>query len=84
MNAFFQPADKPTVIRFKAVLSELRAHEICHPDIMAAIEFVRIHVVRMGNEDFDKFFCRQFPSVTRYVMINDETGETDETKETIT
>lgn len=46
---------------------------------MAAIEFVRIHVVRMGNEEFDKFFCRQFPSVTRYVMINDEAGENDET-----
>lgn len=45
---------------------------------MAAIEFIRIHVVRMANEDFDKFFCRQFPLVTRYVMINDETGENEE------
>lgn len=51
---------------------------------MAAIEFTRIHIVRMGNEDFDKFFCRQFPSVTRYVMINDDITDNDETKETIT
>ncbi len=69
------------MIRFKAVLTDLRPHEICHPDIMAAIEFIRIHVIRMGNEEFDKFFCRQFPTVTRYIMTKDETIENDDTKQ---
>jgi hypothetical protein len=48
---------------------------------MAAIEFIRIHVVRMGNEDFDKFFCRQFPTVTRYITTTDETSEDDDIKQ---
>jgi hypothetical protein len=65
------------------VLSELRPHEICHPDVMAAIEFIRIHVIRMGNEEFDKFFCKQFPTVTRYVMTKDETIENDDAKKEI-
>ncbi|CAF1205654.1 unnamed protein product [Rotaria sordida] len=80
MEEFANPNDKPTVIRFKAVLSDLKAHEICHPDVMAAIEFIRIHVVRMGDEEFDKFFCRQFPTVTKYIMTQSETTENDDTQ----
>jgi hypothetical protein len=79
----FQPGDKPTVIRFKAVLSELRPHEICHPDIMAAIEFIRIHVVKMGNEEFDKFFCKQFPTVTKYIMTKNETLEDEDANQEV-
>jgi hypothetical protein len=48
---------------------------------MAAIEFIRIHVVRMGNEEFDKFFCKQFPMVTKYIMIQNETTENDDIKD---
>ncbi|CAF3539617.1 unnamed protein product [Rotaria socialis] len=80
MEEYANPSDKPTVIRLKAVLSDLRPHEICHPDIMAAIEFLRIHVVKMTNEEFDKFFCKQFPTVTKYIMIQDETTDSDDTK----
>jgi hypothetical protein len=50
---------------------------------MAAIEFIRIHVLRMGNEDFDKFFCRQFPTVTRYIMTKDEMSENENDKQEI-
>jgi hypothetical protein len=49
---------------------------------MAAIEFLRIHVVRIGNEEFDKFFCKQFPTVTRYITTTDQT-ENDNYKEEI-
>ncbi|CAF1271412.1 unnamed protein product [Rotaria sp. Silwood1] len=80
MEEFANPSDKATVIRFKAVLSDLRPHEICHPDVMAAVEFIRIHVIRMGNEEFDKFFCKQFPAVTKYIMTQDETTGHDDTK----
>ena len=48
---------------------------------MAAIEFIRVHVVRMGNEDFDNFFCKQFPTVTKYIVTNDETKETEDTEQ---
>jgi hypothetical protein len=50
---------------------------------MAGIEFIRIHVVRMGNEEFDKFFCKQFPTVTRYIKTQDETKENEDTKQEI-
>jgi len=50
---------------------------------MAAIEFLRIHVVRIGNEEFDKFFCKQFPTVTRYITTTDQTTENDNYKEEI-
>lgn len=50
---------------------------------MAAVEFMRIHVVRMGNEEFDKFFCKQFPTVTRYVTTQDDTIENEDTKQEI-
>lgn len=50
---------------------------------MAAIEFIRIHVVRMGNEEFDKFFCKQFPTVTRYVTTQEDTTEDDNDKQEI-
>ena len=84
---FFQPGDKPTVIRFKSVLSSLKPHEICHPDVMAAIEFIRIHVLRMSNEDFDKFFFKQFPAVTKYLTTQDQNNEqndnADETKSAV-
>ncbi|CAF2706077.1 unnamed protein product [Rotaria sp. Silwood2] len=80
MEEFANPSDKPTVIRFKAVLSDLRPHEICHPDIMGAIEFIRIHIVRMGDEEFDKFFCKQFPAVTKYITTQDEITENDDSK----
>jgi hypothetical protein len=50
---------------------------------MAAIEFIRIHVVRMGNEEFDKFFCKQFPTVTRYIMTKEETTENEDTTQEI-
>jgi Domain of unknown function (DUF4698) len=69
------------VIRFKAVLTGLRPHEICHPDIMAGIEFVRIHVLRMSNEEFDKFFFKQFPTVTKYLITQDDLSEREDVKE---
>jgi hypothetical protein len=47
---------------------------------MAAIEFIRIHVVRMANEDFDKFFTRQFPTMTKYIMTADEANENENEK----
>lgn len=47
---------------------------------MAAIEFIRIHVVKMPNEEFDKFFCKQFPAVTKYIMVQDEKTQIEDTK----
>jgi heme/copper-type cytochrome/quinol oxidase subunit 2 len=44
---------------------------------MAAIEFMRIHVIPMSNEDFDKFFAKQFPTVNKYLARQEEsTNET--------
>jgi hypothetical protein len=48
---------------------------------MAGIEFIRIHVVKMGNEEFDKYFCKQFPTVTKYIMTKNETLEDEDTKQ---
>jgi len=50
---------------------------------MAGIEFIRIHVVKMGNEEFDKFFCKQFPTVTKYIMTKPETLDDEDTKREI-
>ena len=48
---------------------------------MAGIEFVRIHLLRMPNEDFDKFFFKQFPMVTKYLSVENETNEKDDDKQ---
>jgi len=48
---------------------------------MAAIEFARIHIVKMGTEEFDKFFCKQFPMVTKHVKTAEETDDSLETKQ---
>ncbi|KAM9118351.1 coiled-coil domain-containing protein 60 [Pangshura tecta] len=41
---------RPTT--FLKVLSELRAWELCSPDICAAVEFVRENIVQMPEEDY--------------------------------
>ena len=65
------------------MLGGLKPHEICHPDIMAAIEFVRIHALRMSNEEFDKFFLKQFPSVTTYLMASEEAKDNSDVDQDI-
>ncbi|CAF0814971.1 unnamed protein product [Didymodactylos carnosus] len=70
MEELARPSMKPNAVKFKAVLSKLSAHEICHPDIMAAIEFVRVHIIQMPNEDFDKFFANKFPKQAAVVSLN--------------
>lgn len=67
----------PTVIGFKKTLRELGSHEICHPDIMAAIEFARIHIVKMPADDFDRFFCKQFPDAAKFVTPEEPTTVED-------
>ncbi|CAF1056004.1 unnamed protein product [Adineta steineri] len=81
LKEYADPGNIPTVVRFKKVLHDLKAHEICHPDIMAAIEFTRVHIVKMTTEDFDSFFRKQFPHVTRYVTptTEDKNSDQDET-----
>lgn len=49
---------------------------------MAAVEFIRTRVIRMGTDEFDKFFCKQFPDVTRYVMFSTD-DEDDENEELV-
>ena len=48
---------------------------------MAGIEFVRIHALRMSNEDFDKFFFKQFPTVTKYLITQDDLSEREDGKD---
>lgn len=73
----------PTVSRFRSVLRALEAHEICHPDIMAAIEFTRVHIVKMAAEDFDIFFRKQFPTVTSCIPSGEENEDVDDDEDTI-
>ena len=42
---------------------------------MAAIEFIRIHALRMSNEEFDKFFYKQFPAMAACLVADDEAGD---------
>nr|XP_020667281.1 coiled-coil domain-containing protein 60 [Pogona vitticeps] len=39
-------------LTFLKVLGELRIWEICSPDICAAVEFLRVHIVEMPAEDY--------------------------------
>ncbi|XP_061226909.1 coiled-coil domain-containing protein 60 [Neopsephotus bourkii] len=41
---------------FLKVLDDLRVWELCSPEIAAAVEFVRESIVRMPEEDFNKWF----------------------------
>lgn len=61
----------------------MKPHEVCHPDVMAAIEFIRIHILKMSTEDFDKFFMQQFPTVFKYLIgQNENTDKEDNLRET--
>ncbi|CAF1152814.1 unnamed protein product [Adineta ricciae] len=83
MREYADPSHTPTAIRFKSILRDLMPHEICHPDIMAAIEFVRVHIVEMGIEDFDSFFRKHFPQASKYLNMDEETSMINNNEKTI-
>jgi len=62
------------VVKFQQVLSALRVWELCSPDVSAAIEFCRQRIVEMPVEEYEAWFRRNFPQVTRpaVVMATDE------------
>ncbi|UJR37773.1 hypothetical protein I4U23_030465 [Adineta vaga] len=81
LKEYADPSHTPTVIRFRIILRDLKPHEICHPDIMAAIEFIRVHIVKMGVDEFNAYFHKQFPHVTDYVA-SDNNNDVDDNDET--
>ncbi|CAF0970097.1 unnamed protein product [Adineta ricciae] len=83
MREYADPSHVPTAIRFKNVLQDLKPHEICHPDIMAAIEFTRVHIVEMGIEEFDSFFRKQFPEASKYLNMDEESSVINNNEKTI-
>ncbi|XP_041361480.1 coiled-coil domain-containing protein 60-like isoform X2 [Gigantopelta aegis] len=56
---------KQSVYKFLKVLETIREWEICSPDISAAIEFCREKIVEMTVEEFEEWFCQQFPKIIR-------------------
>ncbi|XP_052260271.1 coiled-coil domain-containing protein 60-like isoform X2 [Dreissena polymorpha] len=56
---------KQSIYKFIKVLEGLREWEICSPDITAAIEFCREHIVEMTVEEYESWFSQRFPRITR-------------------
>ncbi|XP_052764388.1 coiled-coil domain-containing protein 60-like isoform X4 [Mya arenaria] len=56
---------KQSIFKFIKVLEGLRSWEICSPDISAAIEFCREHIVKMTIDEYEEWFSQKFPKVTR-------------------
>lgn len=56
---------KQSIYKFIKVLEGLREWEICSPDISAAIEFCREHIVEMTIEEYESWFTQRFPKITR-------------------
>ncbi|KAL4218126.1 Coiled-coil domain-containing protein 60 [Mactra antiquata] len=56
---------KQSIYKFIKILEGLREWEICSPDITAAIEFCREHIVEMTIEEYESWFVQRFPKITR-------------------
>jgi len=62
-------AGTQSVLKFQQALSGLRVWELCSPDVSAAIEFCRERIIEMPVDDYEVWFRKNFPEVTRPAVV---------------